>query len=79
MATLNQIIRERKRIMLVLKRLLKACDTEVEKAERLIDRVLQRKSKVPEVSDLLELVKFARAADSAIATFLQEAGQGFPV
>ncbi len=79
MATLNQVIQERKRKFGVLKRTLKVADTEIEKAERLIERVLARKSKVPEVSDLLELVKMARTADSAIAGFLRLAQDGFPV
>lgn len=79
MATLNQVIRERKKKFVLLKRILRAADSDLEKAERLIDRVLVRKSKVPEVADLLELVKMTRNADAAISVFLREAGQGFPV
>lgn len=79
MATLNQVIRERKKKFVLLRRMMRSIDTQVEKSQRLITRVLSRKSKVPEASDLLELVKLARELDTLLDSYIGEAGSSFPV
>lgn len=79
MASLNQVIRERKIVFRVLKRSLKQVDSELEKAERLINRVLSRKSKVPELADLESLANFAGTTNSLMRDFINVVGMGFPV
>ncbi len=50
--TINEMARDRRRAVSALKRELKGVRTSVEKSIRRIDRMLQRRSKVPEIIDL---------------------------
>lgn len=61
MATVNQVVRERRLVWRALKRQLKATDSALEKLERLQNRVLARKRKAPEIEDLQEAVTLHRA------------------
>lgn len=79
MGTLNQIIRERKKVMRQLKVLLKKVDSPLEMQERLIDRILQRKLKVPELSDLATLARQSGIMAAALRVYLQALNRGFPV
>lgn len=51
MATINQLRTERLAYFRELKRALRSVDTEVEKVERRIESVIQRKRDVPEITD----------------------------
>jgi len=51
LATINQLRQERFAYFRELKRALRSVDTEVEKAERRIETVLNRKRNVPETAD----------------------------
>ncbi len=50
--TINEMARDRRRAVAALKRELKGVRTSVERSIRRIDRLLQRRNKVPEISDL---------------------------
>lgn len=52
MATINQIKRQRRTGFQLAKRVLRELDTRIEMMQRLVQRILDRTEKVPEVSDL---------------------------
>lgn len=79
MATLNQIIRERRAVMQDLKRLVKAVDSAGERAERYVSRVLSRRSKVPEVVDLMKILDHASDQEKNLRDLLLALRAGFPV
>jgi hypothetical protein len=60
-----------------LKAELKEVDTSLEKAERLIVRIIQRRSKVPEDSDLQRLAGYGREMSKHLTDYLTKLGQGF--
>lgn len=57
MATINQLRTERLAYFRELKRALRTVDTEVEKAERKIESVLNRKRDVPETVDFEQITQ----------------------
>jgi hypothetical protein len=77
MPPLNQIIRERKQFVRELKAELKEVDTALEKAERLTARIIQRKLKVPEESDLQRLAQLGREMSTHLTDYLKKLGAGF--
>ena len=77
MASLTQVIRERKLVIRNLKKSLKVVDSNLELAERLISRILQRKLKVPEVSDLAILADYARQMSAGLSSYLKILNQGY--
>jgi uncharacterized protein YoxC len=50
--SINQLVRERRKVLDELKRKLRTVDSSLELQQRYLDRVLARKNKLPEVSDL---------------------------
>lgn len=79
MATLNQTIRERKKVFANLKKALKIVDSVLERQERLIGRVLQRKLKVPEVSDLATLAQWNLDLNGALRDYTRILKSGYPI
>jgi len=69
MASLNEIIRQRKSALREVDRSLKAVDTIVEKSQRQVKRLRSRKVKVPEMSDLERLVVEASKLDNAVTDY----------
>jgi hypothetical protein len=72
MSDINQVIRERKREFENLKRYLKAVDTEVEKIERMIEKVLARKNKVPNSADYQRTIDLVVDCYIAWSDFVQQ-------
>jgi hypothetical protein len=79
MASLNQIIRERKSVVQGLKKALRLIDTQVELSERLISRILSRRLKVPELADLGKLAGYASSLNQALRVYVALVGRGFPI
>jgi hypothetical protein len=69
---INQVIRERKREFENLKRYLKAVDTEVEKIERMIEKILARKNKVPNSADYQRTIDLVVDCYIAWSDFVQQ-------
>lgn len=79
MATINVVIRERKKTVRNLKKLLKAVDSSLELMERRQNQILSRRLKVPELSDLSFLAEKGRALEQGLRAYLTQLGRGFPV
>ena len=79
MASINLVIRDRKRVVRVLKQKLKIADSYLEKIERRQNSMLSRKLKVPELSDLTFLAQQARFLNQALRVYLEILGRGFPI
>lgn len=78
MATLNQIVRERKKAVQNLRKALRLVDSPQEKLERLLRRISQRRYKVPEENDLAKAAVLANEIVNALETFLAVLRAGFP-
>jgi hypothetical protein len=76
--TVSQLIKERKKYLRVLKNQMRYIDSNQEKSERLLKRLLQRKLKVPEESDLAVLVDQAQLIAGALQTYLSYLQAGYP-
>lgn len=76
MATINQLRTERLAYFRELKRALRAVDTELEKVERRIDQVLNRKRNVPEVNDFESVTQTTQALGEKLRSFDQTLDQG---
>lgn len=72
--TINQLAQDRKRAFKELKRTLKPVDTTVERIERKIEAVIQRRNKVPEEEDLLEVLNGANEILDLVDTLISVAG-----
>lgn len=70
MATLSQIVKDRKSALRQLSQLLKVVDTEVELQQRLIARLRSRKIKLPEVADLQKLTAIAGKMDASFGAYV---------
>lgn len=79
MASINQVIRERKKFIRLLKTKLKAVDSALEIMERKQNQILSRKSKVPEQEDLRFLAQKARDLESGLRGYLGVLRVGFAV
>lgn len=64
--TINQLLRERRKAFQVIKRGLRKLDTQVEVMQRKVELVLKRRMKVPEETDLAELLNAAAKTDVAL-------------
>jgi uncharacterized protein YoxC len=53
--SLNQLVRERRKVLDELNRKLRTVDSSLELQQRIIKRILARKNKLPEVTDLSQL------------------------
>lgn len=79
MASINQVIRERKKVVRGLKQKLRIVDSVLEVMERRQNSILSRKLKVPEVQDLAFLAQQARSLDAALRVYLAQLNRGWPV
>ncbi|MBA7709698.1 hypothetical protein ES703_118620 [subsurface metagenome] len=79
MATLNQIIRERRLVFADLKKLIKVVDSAGERSERLVNRVLSRRLKVPEYSDLSKVLSHVSEQEKGLRSLVGVLRAGFPV
>lgn len=79
MASINQVIRERKKVIGNLKKSLKIVDSLLEKMERRQNSILSRKLKVPELEDLAFLASKSRELDAALRQYVQQVNRGFPI
>lgn len=79
MASINQVIRERKKVVANLKRSLKIVDSVLEKMERRQNSILSRKLKVPELEDLSFLASLARSLEQALRQYVNLVSRGFPI
>lgn len=80
MATsLVRIIADRRAYVRHLKRLEKAVDTQLEKAERKINQILSRKIKVPEEADLEAISVFVRDMVAQAVELARALETGFPL
>lgn len=79
MASINQVIRERKKVVSNLKRSLKVVDSILEKMERRQNSILSRKLKVPELEDLAFLAGKSRELESALRQYVNQVNRGFPI
>lgn len=66
--TFNQAVRERKRVVRVVKSQLRGLDTQLEMTQRTINRLLARKRKLPELNDLEGIVEMVQAMGTAFAS-----------
>lgn len=66
MATLREIINERKEGIVEIRKALRDVDTQIEKTQRIIQRILNRKKAVPESQDLATIVSGIRLIDQAL-------------
>jgi len=71
MATLASIVRERKKALRYLRKLLKAVDTKIEVTQRRLKRLIARKEVVPEATDLDKLGKDMAEVDKLSAASMQ--------
>ena len=73
--SINEIKRQRQQALREIKRRLKVADSQLEKTERTIERLLERKVKMPELTDftdiLLSLEEVA-VASNAVYTYVDE-------
>lgn len=76
MATINQLRTERLAYFRELKRALRSVDSEVEKVERKIDQVLNRKRNVPEVDDFEMVTATTQAMGEKLRQFDNALDQG---
>lgn len=79
MASINQVIRERKKVVQNLKRSLRIADSILEKMERRQNSILSRKLKVPELEDLVFLATRARELSAALRQYVSLVSRGFPI
>jgi hypothetical protein len=79
MATINQVIRERKKVFIGLKKALKQADTVLETMERRQNSILSRKLKVPELQDLAFLAGRLRDLDRELRQYGLQVNRGFPI
>lgn len=80
MATsLVRLIADRRAYIRYLRRLEKAVDTQLEKAERKIKQILSRKIKVPEEADLEAISVHVRDMVAAAVELARALEQGFPL
>ncbi|MBA7709046.1 hypothetical protein ES703_117953 [subsurface metagenome] len=77
--SLSKLIADRRAYMRHLKRLEKAVDTELEKAERKIKQILARKIKVPEESDLEVVAGHIREMLAGAVELSRALESGFPL
>lgn len=79
MASINQVIRERKKTVRNLKQSLRVVDSKLEVMERRQNSILSRKLKVPELDDLAFLAGKARELDQALRLYVTQVNRGFPI
>jgi uncharacterized protein YhaN len=80
MATLNELLRQRKGALKQLLAEMKTLDGRQEVLQRDLRRLINRKNKVPEVGDLTRITTETTALDQAVNTFtakLKEVGRLF--
>lgn len=66
MATLNQIIKERKAVLKALQAPIRTLEDKVQAALRLLSRLRSRRLNVPESTDLSNLIQLIREADQQL-------------
>lgn len=76
--TVKQLIQERKKFIRLLKNQMRVIDTNQEKSERLLMRLLARKLKVPEDTDLKILSDQAQAISIALTAYIRLLAGGYP-
>lgn len=79
MASINQLIRDRKKVVSNLKRQLKVVDTVLEVMERRQNLILSRRLKVPELEDLAFLAQKSRELEAALRQYASLVSRGFPI
>lgn len=76
--TINQLIKERKAMLRMLKKQMRFIDLAQEKSERLINRVVRRRSRVPELGDLKELSTQAGLIAGNLQQYMAMLRRGYP-
>ena len=71
MATINEIRRERRKAYFEIRRQAKAIDTRVEALRRQINRIISRKTKVPEAADLEETYAKLQGVNQTMNEFVK--------
>ncbi len=79
MASINQVIRERKKLISNAKKSLKVVDSLLETMERRQNSILSRKLKVPEYDDLAFLAGKARELEQALRQYSSLVSRGYPI
>jgi len=75
--TLNQMVRERRKVLLELKRKLRLVDSSLEMIERYQDRILARKNKLPEATDLQYISTALEAAVKLMTDYNKTLSAGY--
>jgi len=78
MKKLSEIRKERLDYLAKLKPLYRAMDGALEKVERELKRVLNRKRAVPEQEDLIRIVEQTKTLDQHISIITKALGSGYP-
>lgn len=82
MATLAEVIKERREAFKEINKSLRSVDSQIEKTQRLIKRLLARKNKVPESTDLSDISSEVRTIDIALDStvgIIESAGNVFGI
>ena len=79
MATLAEVIRERKSFLRQLRASLRRADSKLEVIERKLKQVIQRKNKVPEDSDLEQIAAMTQEMGREVNAFIGELDKGWAV
>jgi len=69
MASLSEIIKQRKAVLRQLDQSLRSVDSQVEKSQRKIKALRSRKTKVPEVADMQVLIQYARELEQSLSSY----------
>lgn len=77
--SINEVIRERKAVFRMLKRTLKRVDTDIEEAERYINRIINRKRKVPTQFELQWFDQWMDKVDQHFRRFAEEFRDGVTI
>lgn len=68
--SINELIKSRKQAFRELRKLIKAVDSPQEQAERLVQRALGRKTKVPTTEDLNKISQFISQTNENLITLV---------
>lgn len=77
--TINELARERRAVVSNLRRTLKGVDTQQEKLERYLNRLISRKRKIPELDDLAQISTMLANLLTVMDVFEREVSRGFPL
>lgn len=78
-SSINELVRERRAVVANLKRTLRGVDSQQERLERYLNRLLARKRKVPELDDLAQVSTMLSNLLTVMDVFEREVARGFPL